>query len=110
MSGPDKVQKTFTMYLKLGLHLRPAGFFVQTANLFKSKIAVSKGEEHIANGKSILSFLTLEAASGCRLDVTAEGPDAKQAMGAFERLFEHWRKDAKEECPVCTGQEPFRSF
>ncbi|MCX5787069.1 MAG: HPr family phosphocarrier protein [Elusimicrobia bacterium] len=110
MSGPVRIQKTFTMALNQGLHLRPAGFFVQTANLFKSRIEVSKGADKTANGKSILSFLTLEAATGSQVTVTTEGPDAKQAMGALERLFEHWRKDATEECPVCKGEEPFRPF
>lgn len=110
MSGPVKLQKRFTMPLNMGLHLRPAGLFVQTANLFKSRIEVMKGAEHTANGKSILSFLTLEAANGSEVLVTTEGPDAKQAMGALERLFEHWKKDPGEQCGICKGDVPFRPF
>ena len=70
---------------RLGLHARAAARFVQLANRFQSSIAVVKGVSKV-DGKSILGLLTLAAAKGTRLRLTADGDDEKQALAQLARL------------------------
>ena len=71
---------------QLGLHARAAARFVHTANDFVAHIEVKK--EHMrVNGKSILGLLTLAAACGTRIQVTADGPDEEQALQTLARLI-----------------------
>ena len=49
-------------------HLRPATFFIQKANEFKSSIWVEK-EERRVNAKSLLGVLSLGTVSYTHLDV-----------------------------------------
>lgn len=70
----------------LGLHLRVANSFVKLANTFQSEIQVQcKGI--IANGKSILSLLSLAAESGSVLALEAQGCDADDAVRALASLI-----------------------
>lgn len=71
----------------VGLHARPASVFVRTAAGFKSEITVSHGEK-TANGKSILTVLTLGAHKGAEVVVKAEGEDADAALTALKELVE----------------------
>ncbi len=66
----------------LGLHLRVAGRFVKLANAFQSDVRVyCKGI--IADGRSILSLLSLAAECGTTLALEAEGCDAEDAVVAL---------------------------
>ncbi len=72
----------------VGLHARPAAQFVQTASKFESDINVAnktKGSNPV-NAKSILSVLTLGVHQGFEIEVSAEGPDADDALKAIEQL------------------------
>jgi phosphocarrier protein len=70
----------------LGLHLRVADRFVRLANAFQSDVNVCcRGI--IANGKSILSLLTLAAECGTMLALEAEGSDAEDAVAALADLI-----------------------
>ena len=71
----------------VGLHARPASVFVRTAAGFNSEITVSHGEK-TANGKSILTVLTLGAHKGAEVVVKAEGEDADAALTALKELVE----------------------
>ena len=88
MAEPDqtlRLQRRLKIRNKLGLHARAAVKFVQLAGQFKSDITVGKdGQE--ANGKSIMGLLTLVAACGMEIDVTAAGADAEQAINALAAL------------------------
>lgn len=70
-----------------GLHMRPAMQFVDVANRFECDITVSNGESR-ADGKSIMQMSILAATCGTKLKVTAEGPDAQQALDALKELVE----------------------
>ena len=76
------VKKTVTIVHRQGLHARPAALFVQLAKRFASRITVKKGRKCI-DGKSIMGLLTLIARQGSRISITADGPDAAEAL---ERL------------------------
>jgi len=69
-----------------GLHARPAHALVNLASQFRSEIGVIRDHER-ADGKSILSVLTLAAEHGTELILEAKGEDAKDALDALEHLF-----------------------
>ena len=70
-----------------GLHMRPAMQFVDIANQFESDITVSNGENDV-DGKSIMQMSMLAATCGTELKITAQGPDAQQAIDALRELVE----------------------
>ena len=69
-----------------GLHARPADLLVRLANQFESTILIGRGGETV-DCKSILSLLTLGAAQGTELSLTAEGDDAESAIDSIEQFF-----------------------
>ena len=71
----------------LGLHLRAAGEFVHVALKFQAQVRVCL-DGKVADGKSILDLLTLAAASGTRLELEANGPDADAVLDALCQLIE----------------------
>ena len=80
------------MYMKeavvnnqVGLHARPATFFIQQANEFKSSIWVEK-EERKVNAKSLLGVLSLGIVKGTKITLIADGTDEKEAVGALVEL------------------------
>ena len=76
------VSRTVRIVNPRGLHARPCHALVSTALEFESTLRVScSGRE--ADGKSILSLMTLNAPVGSELELVAEGNDA-QAL--IERL------------------------
>ncbi len=64
---------------RLGLHARAAARFVHLANTFRARITVLKDGTRV-DGKSILGLLTLAAARGTKLKLTADGEDEKEAL------------------------------
>lgn len=72
---------------QVGLHARPATFFIQKANEFKSSIWVEK-EERRVNAKSLLGVLSLGIVSGTDIRVIADGSDEKAAVEALVKLVE----------------------
>jgi phosphotransferase system HPr (HPr) family protein len=75
-----------TVKIPEGLHARPAHALVTLASRFKSDVQVIRNGE-CADGKSILSILTLAAAEGTNLIIKASGDDAQDALNALESLF-----------------------
>ena len=58
----------------MGLHARPATFFIQRANSFKSSIWVEKDERRV-NAKSLLGVLSLGIVKGTKITLIADGTD-----------------------------------
>ena len=71
---------------QVGLHARPATFFIQKANEFKSGIWVEKDERRV-NAKSLLGVLSLGITRGVNITIFAEGPDEEQAVGSLVDLI-----------------------
>lgn len=69
----------------IGLHARPATFFIQKANSFKSAIWVEK-EERRVNAKSLLGILSLGIVKGMTITVMADGPDENEAVDGLIEL------------------------
>ena len=72
---------------QVGLHARPAKFFIQKANEFKSSIWVEK-EERRANAKSLLGVLSLGIMGGTQIRIIAGGTDEQEAVDALAKLVE----------------------
>ena len=72
---------------QVGLHARPATFFIQKANEFKSSIWVEK-EERRVNAKSLLGVLSLGIMGGTKIRIIAGGPDGEQAVEELVKLVE----------------------
>ena len=71
---------------QVGLYARPATFFIQKANEFKSTILVEK-EERKVNAKSLLGVLSLGITKGTVINVIADGPDEMEAVSALLDLI-----------------------
>lgn len=72
---------------QVGLHARPATFFIQKANEFKSSIWVEK-EERRVNAKSLLGVLSLGIIGGTSIRIIADGADEKDAVDSLVNLVE----------------------
>ncbi|MBQ7654196.1 MAG: HPr family phosphocarrier protein [Clostridia bacterium] len=79
--------KTVTVQNQVGLHARPATFFIQKANEFKSSIWVEKDERRV-NAKSLLGVLSLGIMGGTTINIIAGGPDEEQAVNELVALVE----------------------
>lgn len=72
---------------QVGLHARPATFFIQKANEFKSSVWVEK-EERRANAKSLLGVLSLGIVGGTNIRVIADGADEQEAVDGLVALVD----------------------
>ena len=72
---------------QVGLHARPATFFIQRANEFKSSIWIEK-EERRVNAKSLLGILSLGIIGGTQIKIIADGADEQAAVNALVELVE----------------------
>ncbi|MGD8190596.1 HPr family phosphocarrier protein [Brevibacillus ginsengisoli] len=79
------VRQEVRVNLKTGLQARPAAFFVQEANRFASEIFVEKDSKKV-NAKSIMGIMSLAISSGTEITISAEGPDASQAVTSLTSL------------------------
>jgi phosphocarrier protein len=82
-----------SMYIKetvvnnqVGLHARPATFFIQKANEYKSSIWIEK-EERRVNAKSLLGVLSLGIVKGSKIGLIADGADEKEAVETLVSLI-----------------------
>lgn len=80
------ISKEVTLQNEVGLHARPATFFIQKANEFKSLITVSKDDRKV-NAKSLLGVLSLGITKGTKVTLSADGPDEEEAINELESLI-----------------------
>ena len=79
------VQTTVNICNQRGLHARASAKFVKLASSFESEIRVTRDGVTV-DARSIMGLLMLGAGIGCSIDVSAEGPDAEEAMEALTDL------------------------
>lgn len=72
---------------KLGLHARASAKIAEAAARFKSEICVIK-DGNIVGARSIMGLMMLAASIGSEVEITAEGPDADEAITAILALVE----------------------
>ncbi len=81
------VYKDVVVRNKVGLHARPATFFIQKANEYRSTIWVEK-EERRVNAKSLLGVLSLGIIGGSNIRIVADGSDENEAVNSLVVLLE----------------------
>ena len=79
------ISKEVTVLNQVGLHARPATFFIQKANEFKSGIWVVKDERKV-NAKSLLGVLSLGITRGTEITLVADGADEEEAISELVKL------------------------
>ena len=65
-----------------GLHARPAAKVVQVASRFRSRIMLQSGERTV-DVKSLIALLGLTIRPLTEITLTADGPDADDALAAL---------------------------
>ena len=81
------ISKDVTVQNNVGLHARPATFFVQKANSYKSSIWVEKGDRRV-NAKSLLGVLSLGIGKGITITLITDGVDDEEALGGLVELIQ----------------------
>ena len=79
------ITKEVVIKNQVGLHARPATFFIQKANEFKSGVWVEK-EDRRVNAKSLLGVLSLGIVKGTSIKLIADGSDEKEAVDTLVEL------------------------
>ena len=71
-----------------GLHARPATFFIQKANSYRSSVWIEKDDRKV-NAKSLLGVLSLGIAKGMTVTLIADGQDENAAVAGLVELIEN---------------------
>lgn len=79
--------KEVTVKNRVGLHARPATFFIQKANEFKASVWIEKDERRV-NAKSLLGVLSLGIVGDTVIKVIADGADEEEAVKSLCELIE----------------------
>ena len=77
-----------TVRNSVGLHARPATFFIQKANTYKSSIWVEKDERRV-NAKSLLGVLSLGVTENSTITIVADGADEESAVEGLCNMVEN---------------------
>lgn len=81
------INKEIVVRCESGLHNKQATYFVQKANEFTSSIWVEADHRRM-NAKSLLGIMSLGIITGAIVTLTADGPDAEDAISALEALLQ----------------------
>jgi phosphocarrier protein len=80
------VTRTVEIINERGLHARASAKFVKTAAQFDAEISVSRDGQTV-DAQSIMGLMMLAAAIGSTIDISAEGPQAQEAVEALCALI-----------------------
>ena len=94
------ISKEVTINNQVGLHARPATFFIQKANEFKSSIWIEKDDRRV-NAKSLLGVLSLGIVKGTAVNIVADGVDENEAIATLSALID---SDFSEQSAQITWQ------
>ena len=81
------ISRNVTIKNSVGLHARPATFFIQRANSYKCSIWVEK-EDCRVNAKSLLGVLSLGISKGTEITIIADGQDEVEAADGLVEIVE----------------------
>jgi len=81
------ISRTVTVKNDVGLHARPATFFIQKAHEYKSSIWVEKDDRRV-NAKSLLGVLSLGIVKNMDITLIADGSDEVQALEGLTALVD----------------------
>ena len=80
------ISREVTITNSIGLHARPATFFIQKANAYQSSVWVEKDDRRV-NAKSLLGVLSLGIAQGMTVTLLADGQDEEAALDGLMNLI-----------------------
>ena len=80
------ISKNVTVTNPVGLHARPATFFIKKANEYRSYVCIENDSRRV-NAKSLLGILSLGIVSGTEITIVADGPDEDDAVAGLEALL-----------------------
>ena len=81
------IQREVTITNNSGLHARPATFFIQKANTYRSGVWVVKDDRKVS-AKSLLGVLSIGIAKGMTITIVADGDDEEAALKGLVELIE----------------------
>ena len=81
------IAKEVVINNQVGLHARPATFFIQKANEFESSIWIEKDDRRV-NAKSLLGVLSLGIVKGTSVKILADGVDESAAIATLSELID----------------------
>ena len=81
------ISRNVTIKNSVGLHARPATFFIQKANSYKSSSWVEKDDCRV-NAKSLLGVLSLGIVKGMTITLIADGNDEAAAVEGLAELVD----------------------
>ena len=81
------ISREITITNSIGLHARPATFFIQKANSYKCGVWVEKDDRKV-NAKSLLGVLSLGIAKGMTITIIADGNDEEAAIEGICALID----------------------
>jgi phosphocarrier protein len=76
-----------TIVNRKGLHARASAKFVKLAESYDADVTVTRDGQTVG-GTSIMGLMMLAAGPGSTLHITAEGPEAPEALDALVTLVE----------------------
>lgn len=80
------INRDVTIQNAVGLHARPATYFIQKANSYRSSIWVENSDRR-ANAKSLLGVLSLGISKGDIITILADGADEEAAVDGLVALI-----------------------
>ncbi len=81
------ITRNVTIQNSVGLHARPATFFIQKANSYASSVWVEKDDRRV-NAKSLLGVLSMGIAKGMTVTLIADGADEQAAIDGLVALID----------------------
>ena len=79
------ISRNITIKNSVGLYARPATFFIQKANTYKSSIWMQKDDRRVY-AMSLRGVLSLAISGGSTVTLIADGPDEAEAISGLELL------------------------
>ena len=80
------LSRDVTIVNNVGLHARPATFFIQKANSYKATIWLEEGGRRI-NAKSLLGVLSMGIVKGTSITLISDGADEEEALNGLTELI-----------------------
>lgn len=80
------VSATVRIVNRRGLHARASARFCAVAGAFDATVTVTK-DQITVGGRSIMGLLMLGAGNGSTIKISAEGPQAQEALDTLQKLI-----------------------
>lgn len=80
------ITRDVTIVNDVGLHARPATFFIQKSNSYKASLWIEKDDRRV-NAKSLLGVLSMGITKGTVVTIIADGDDEMDAVDGLENLI-----------------------